>query len=70
MARKSGVDRGVTQRTGRDGWWVRLCSLAAGVGVLPALTQALAVTHQEEGALRSLTEGSAVGADHRADARV
>ena len=24
MARKGGVDRGITQRTGRDGWWVRL----------------------------------------------
>src|SRR5262249_23229356 len=24
MARKGGVDRGITQRAGRDGWWVRL----------------------------------------------
>ena len=24
MARKDGKDRGITQRKGRDGWWVRL----------------------------------------------
>ena len=24
MARKGGVDRGITKRTDRDGWWVRL----------------------------------------------
>src|SRR5687768_14927894 len=24
MARKGGVDRGITQRKGRKGWWVRL----------------------------------------------
>src|SRR5688500_19307906 len=24
MARKGGVDRGITQRKDRDGWWVRL----------------------------------------------
>jgi hypothetical protein len=24
MARKEGKDRGITQRKGREGWWVRL----------------------------------------------
>ena len=24
MARKAGKDRGITQRKGREGWWVRL----------------------------------------------
>ena len=24
MARKGGTDRGITQRKGREGWWVRL----------------------------------------------
>ncbi len=24
MARRGGIDRGITQRKGRKGWWVRL----------------------------------------------
>jgi hypothetical protein len=38
VARKAGKDRGITQRKGREGWWVRVCMSMEGndgIGVTP-----------------------------------